>query len=85
MVCGYPESPYDGGVYVACQSPDCWCAMGEAYDRDAMPDHQFISEANAIAAWNRRSNPAVRGDRKAGVPCTGVVLPPDSENKSERE
>lgn len=31
------------------------------------------------------ANPAVRGRESPSVPCTGVVLPPDSENKSERK
>ena len=54
------------GVYVVCMSPDCWCSMGEHWDRDAMPDHQFRDEESAVAAWNRRANaeaqrPAVAG------------------------
>lgn len=41
--------------YVACDSIDCYCCVGESYDRDAMPDHSFASEHDAIAAWNRRA------------------------------
>ena len=33
----------------------------------------------------RSSNPAVTGRESSSVPCTGVVLPPDSENQSERK
>lgn len=43
--------------YVACGAPDCFCALGEIWDRDAMPDHQFATKAEAIAAWNRRAHP----------------------------
>ena len=55
--CG--RSAHFGGtetsVYVACDSGDCFAAMGECYDRDAMPDHCFADEEAAAAAWNRRS------------------------------
>ncbi len=47
-----------GRFYVACTSVDCGCCYGEAWDRDAMPVHQFIDEAEAIAAWNQRTRPA---------------------------
>jgi hypothetical protein len=43
-------------LYVVCMSPDCWCSMGENWDRDAMPDHQFRDEESAVAAWNHRAN-----------------------------
>jgi hypothetical protein len=42
------------GVYVACDSIDCFATMGECYDRDAMPDHSFSAEEQAATAWNRR-------------------------------
>lgn len=42
-------------VYVACDSHDCFAAVGECYDRDGMPDHCFEDEAKAAAAWNRRA------------------------------
>lgn len=42
--------------YVSCSSPDCYCCLGEGYDRDAMPDHSFGSEEAAIAAWNNRTD-----------------------------
>lgn len=45
-------TPY--GFYVACNSVDCYAAVGEGYDRDAMPDHQFDSAERAAEAWNRR-------------------------------
>ena len=40
------------GIYVACDN--CFCAVGEAYDRDAMPDHCFPDEESAAKAWNTR-------------------------------
>ena len=54
--CGSPA--HFGGdeksVYVACDSIDCFAAVGECYDRDAMPEHSFADEEAAAAAWNRR-------------------------------
>ena len=46
------------GFCVVCAASDCTVAMGESYDRDAMPDHQFRTPDDAIAAWNRRTPPA---------------------------
>lgn len=45
----------DYGFYATCGSADCFCCVGEAYDRDAMPEHMFIERDAAIAAWNRRA------------------------------
>jgi hypothetical protein len=54
--CGYAAGIGDGGgkFYVQCLSPDCFAAMGERYDCDAMPEHAFDSAEAAAAAWNRR-------------------------------
>lgn len=41
--------------FVACTGPDCHCAVGENYDRDACPEYSFSSKDDAIAAWNRRA------------------------------
>jgi len=38
--------------YIQCKK--CWCALGEQYDRDAMPEHRFVSAASASIAWNTR-------------------------------
>ena len=46
-----------GRYYVACTSLDCGCCYGEAWDRNAIPVHQFIEEATAIQAWNTRQCP----------------------------
>lgn len=51
--------------YVTCLSLDCYCCVGEAYDRDAMPDHAFDSEEGAILAWNHRA--ALPQEGAAGV------------------
>jgi hypothetical protein len=45
----------DGLWYVLCAGEDCHAAVGEGYDRDAMPDHRYYSEDAAVAAWNRRA------------------------------
>lgn len=42
------------GFYVACVDVGCYCAVGEGYDRDAMPSHAFRTEAEAVSAWNKR-------------------------------
>lgn len=42
-------------VYVACDSAECFAAVGECYDRDGMPDHCFADEEAAAKAWNRRA------------------------------
>lgn len=49
-------SPADrhGRFYVACMGSDCWCAMGEYYDPDGMPDHRYYTDEQAIEAWNTR-------------------------------
>lgn len=33
----------------------CFAAMGENYDRDAMPEHMYSTAEDAVAAWNRRA------------------------------
>jgi hypothetical protein len=50
---GYDEGKY--GYYVACISVECYATVGEGYDRDAMPDHQFATIELAAAAWNMRT------------------------------
>lgn len=47
-------SDWGGGFYATCS--DCYCCVGEAYDRSAMPSHVFQTEAEAVAAWNRRAD-----------------------------
>ena len=55
----YPEDS-DYGYYVSCFQPswpieECYCSLGEEYDRDAMPEHRFLTKEAAIAAWNTRN------------------------------
>ncbi|TWF53230.1 Lar family restriction alleviation protein [Neorhizobium alkalisoli] len=52
---GYIEGREGEGFYVSCR--DCYVCIGEAYDKSAMPEHMFRSEADAAAAWNRRAAP----------------------------
>lgn len=45
------------GYYVRCDSPiteNCWATMGENYDVNAYPCHEYGSPDEAKAAWNRR-------------------------------
>lgn len=63
----YPEeeSFTGSGYYVSCFQPafpvtECYCAVGENYDRDAMPEHVFPTKEAAIAAWNTRNDPLRR-------------------------
>jgi hypothetical protein len=42
------------GTYFFASCSSCYCCVGEAYDRDAMPEHKFSSEEDAAAAWNHR-------------------------------
>ena len=46
------------GFCVVCSASDCTAALGESYDRDAMPDHQFRAPDDAITAWNTRPAPS---------------------------
>jgi hypothetical protein len=41
--------------YVACNSVQCFCVVGEGYGSNAMPDHSFISAELAAKEWNTRS------------------------------
>ena len=43
------------GFYATCDGPNCFCCVGEIYDRDAMPDHEYKSDKECIAAWNTRA------------------------------
>jgi len=43
------------GFCVVCTGSDCFCTLGEGYDRDAIPDHCFSTEQEAIKAWNTRA------------------------------
>src|SRR5688500_246720 len=48
-----------------CVVSDCGAALGEEYDNAAYHNHDFITEADAIEAWNRRratSTPAAAPD-----------------------
>lgn len=48
----------EGGYCVVCMNVGCFCALGEGYDRDAMPDHSFATEEEAAEKWNRRTHSA---------------------------
>ena len=52
------QTVMDSDMCFVCCKESCWCAVGENYDRDAMPEHKFFSREDAIAAWNRRAGNA---------------------------
>lgn len=52
------QTVMDSDMCFVCCKEVCWCAVGENYDRDAMPEHRFYSQEEAIAAWNRRAHDA---------------------------
>jgi len=60
--------------FVACTGPDCHCAVGENYDRDACPEYSFSSKDDAIAAWNRRAALAAQ-PAPAAVPPGMALMP----------
>jgi len=44
---------------------------------------EAVRKADGVDKPPGMSNPAVTGRESSSVPCTGVVLPPDSDNQSE--
>ncbi|MBZ3691033.1 Lar family restriction alleviation protein [Phyllobacterium calauticae] len=53
---GYIQNHIDLMFFASCR--DCYCCVGEGYDRDAMPEHLFNTEEAAREAWNTRAAPA---------------------------
>ncbi len=53
--------------FVVCLGKTCWCAVGENYDRDAMPDHKFYSREDAVAAWNTRADTSIVAAKDAEI------------------
>lgn len=49
------EDGWNTMFYAACTNQECFCAIGERYDRDAMPEHRFQSEQEATSAWQARA------------------------------
>jgi hypothetical protein len=45
----------DGRFYVACDDLECLVCLGEGYDAYGEPAHAFMTEEQAIAAWNTRT------------------------------
>ncbi|MES2819789.1 MAG: Lar family restriction alleviation protein [Pseudomonadota bacterium] len=42
------------GFFIECD--ECFCSVGQAYDRSGMPEHVFQTAGEALAAWNQRSS-----------------------------
>ncbi len=57
--CGSRATVADDGDgkrwYATCLNLDCFCALGERYDRDGMPEHHFHTKTDAEKAWNKRA------------------------------
>lgn len=51
---GRLEGYAGNGFCVVCTGTNCYAAMGEGYDRDAMPDHAYSTAEAAIDSWNTR-------------------------------
>jgi phage/plasmid primase-like uncharacterized protein len=66
------ENYRGAGFCVVCDSVDCFAALGEGYDRDAMPEHRFATEEEAIEAWNRRTPESAVTERR----CTHCTQQP---------
>ena len=62
---GTPHLQCDHKFFVLCLN--CHCAVGERYDPDGWPAHEFSTAADAIAAWNTRvsSSSDVKGGNDA--------------------
>lgn len=56
-----------GSMFIHCLGGNCLVAVGENYDRDAMPDHAFYDEDAAIAAWNTRTLAAELAQKDAEI------------------
>lgn len=59
----YIDGSERDGFYASCS--DCYCCVGEAYDRHAMPEHMFRTQEDAAKQWNVRVTPAPQ-DLKRG-------------------
>jgi hypothetical protein len=53
--------------FVVCLGSECYCAVGEGYDRDAMPEHAFSSHEEAALAWNTRATFQPSGERREAI------------------
>lgn len=74
--------------YVTCFGDCCNVAMGERYDRDALPDHFFDSEEDAALAWNTRSTPScaqLAAARSALAPFAEIADSFDYEGRVLRD
>lgn len=49
-------SGIEGQYYAVCTSGNCFCSLGERYDRDGVPDHVFKTIKEAKDTWNTRGN-----------------------------
>lgn len=70
-----------------CQSAHDRLLRGDT-DKELLAILEEAWKGRGVAVEERRartSNPAVRGREPASVPCTGVVLPLNSDNQSERK
>ena len=57
----------DRMFFVVCLGSECYCAVGEGYDRDAMPEHAFSSHEEAALAWNTRATLQPSGERREAI------------------
>lgn len=62
------------GYFASCNN--CYCCVGEAYDRSAMPEHMFKAEDEAITAWNASADTGRLSELEAEVARLREALTP---------
>jgi hypothetical protein len=70
--CGSSAKIFGGGesnFYAACTSSVCFCSLGEQYYPGDIPAHIFGNEESAAFNWNRRVEPILHSQTKAGITC----------------
>lgn len=73
----YIDGTEDAHFFVGCR--DCFCNVGESYDRDAMPEHMFYTVEDAAKAWNTRAAIAADPVRQELIEALVYLTKSDAE------